>query len=267
MELKYYQVDTFTDKLFGGNPAKVVQLERWLDDELLQNIARENAVDATSFFVINENDIEVKWFTPDLELDLCGHATLATAHVLIELLGFDKNTITFSSISGPLYVEFEKGFYVMNLPERKPVKAKLPDFIKDSLNKQPKEVLKSRDYILVYENESDVRNIKINKNTFDKENIDPGGVAITAKGDHSDFVSRFFIPQATIFEDPVTGSLHASLTPYWSETLGKKEMIAFQLSSRTGNLYCTNLKDRVLIAGRAKTYSEGIIKLDTTMYN
>ncbi|WP_394751078.1 PhzF family phenazine biosynthesis protein [Spongiimicrobium salis] len=262
MELKYYQVDTFTDQLFGGNPAKVVQLERWLDDALLQNIARENAVDATAFFVIHENDIALKWFTPDLELDLCGHATLATAHILIQRAACDKKTIEFSSKSGKLYVEFENDLYVMNLPRRKPVKAKLPHFIKDALHQQPKEVLKSRDYILVYESESDVKNIKIDKNIFDKGNIDPGGVAITAKGDNSDFVSRFFIPQATIFEDPVTGSLHASLTPYWSQVLDKKEMIATQLSSRQGKLYCTDLDDSVLIAGKAKTYSEGIIKIE-----
>ncbi|MDY8137477.1 PhzF family phenazine biosynthesis protein [Aquimarina sp. 2201CG5-10] len=264
MELKYCQIDTFTDKLFGGNPAKVVQLEIWLEDELLQNIAKENSVDATAFFVIDGEDIELRWFTPDLELDLCGHATLATAHVLTEF-GFDRKTIEFNTKCGKLYVHVENDLYVMNLPQRKPVKAELPNFIKDSLNKQPKEVLKSRDYILVYEKENDVRNIKIDKNIFDKENIDPGGVAITAKGNEVDFVSRFFIPQATIFEDPVTGSLHASLTPYWSETLNKKEMIAFQLSSRQGKLYCTNLKDRVLIAGKAKTYSEGVIKLATTM--
>lgn len=261
MELKYYQVDTFTDESFNGNPAKVVQLKKWLNDELLQNIARENSIDATAFFVIKENDIELRWFTPDLELDLCGHATLATAYVLIGLVGFDKNTVKFSSKSGELSVYLKNDLYVMNLPRRKPVKAKLPNFIKDSLNKQPKEILKSRDYILVYENESDVSNIKIDKNIFDKENIDPGGVAITAKGDNSDFVSRFFIPQGTIFEDPVTGSLHATLTPYWSEVLNKKEMIATQLSSRKGRLYCTDLDSRVLIAGKAKTYSEGIIKI------
>lgn len=265
MELKYYQVDTFTDKLFGGNPAKVVQLEIWLEDELLQNIARENSVDATAFFVINGEDIELRWFTPDLELDLCGHATLAAAHILIELIGFDRKAIEFNTKCGKLFVHVENDLYVMDLPKRKPLKAELPNFIKDSLNKQPKEVLKSRDYILVYENESDVRNIKIDKNIFDKENIDPGGVAITAKGDEVDFVSRFFIPQATIFEDPATGSLHASLTPYWSEKLNKKEMIALQLSSRLGKLFCTNLNDRVLIAGKAKTYSEGIIKLATTL--
>lgn len=261
MKFNYYQIDAFTDQLFGGNPAKVVQLVEWLDDELLQSIAKENSVDATAFFINGEEDIPLRWFTPDLELDLCGHATLATAHVLRSVLGYDKKEMTFKTNSGPLYVHIENDMYVMNLPQRCPVKTELPNFIKESLSKQPKEVLKSRDYILVYENENDVRNIEIDKKIFDNENMDPGGVAITAKGDNSDFVSRFFIPQATIFEDPVTGSAHASLTPYWSNVLNKKEMSAIQLSARKGKLVCTNLEDRVLIAGKAKTYSEGVIDL------
>ena len=216
MRLNYYQIDAFTDKAFGGNPAKVVQLDEWLNDDLLQNIAKENAVDATAFFIYREDIIELRWFTPDLELDLCGHATLATAHVLATILGYDKSKIVFKTKSGDLYVHVENDMYVMDLPQRNPVKAELPNFIKESLNKQPKEVLKSRDYILVYETQQDVMNIEIDKSIFNEENIDPGGVAITAKGNNSDFVSRFFIPQATIFEDPVTGSAHASLIPYWA---------------------------------------------------
>ncbi|MDO5977905.1 PhzF family phenazine biosynthesis protein [Flavivirga spongiicola] len=261
MTLNYYQIDAFTDKIFGGNPAKVVQLNTWLEDRLLQNIARENSVDATAFFVNSGDVIELRWFTPDLELDLCGHATLATAHVLKTILGYDNTKITFYTKSGPLYVHVEKNMYVMDLPQRNPLKTELPDFIKASLNKQPKEILKSRDYILVYENENDVRNIKIDKNKFDQGNIDPGGVAVTARGNDSDFVSRFFIPQATIFEDPVTGSAHASLIPYWSHVLNKKEMTAIQLSARKGKLFCTSKKDRVLIAGKAKTYSEGTLRI------
>ncbi len=262
MELNYYQIDAFTDTIFGGNPTIVVQLTEWLNDSLLQNIAKENSVDATAFFINNENTIELRWFTPDLELDLCGHATLATAHALNSILDYGKNKITFNTKSGPLYVNVKNDQYEMDLPERDPVKVLLPDFIRDSLNKQPKEVLKARDYILVYENEDDVRNIKIDKNIFDQENIDPGGVAITAKGNDVDFVSRFFIPQATIFEDPVTGSSHASLTPYWSKVLKKSELSAMQLSARTGKLLCTSKKDRVLIAGNAKTYSEGTITIE-----
>lgn len=262
MKLNYYQIDAFTDKIFGGNPAKVVQLNEWLEDELLQNIAKENSVDATAFFIVNGDNIELRWFTPDLELDLCGHATLATAHVLTTILGFKKSKIIFNTKSGKLFVHAENERYVMDLPKRNPVKTELPNFIKESLNKQPKEVLKSRDYILVYETEQDVRSIKIDKSIFDKGNIDPGGVSITAKGDNSDFVSRFFIPQATIFEDPVTGSAHASLIPYWSNVLNKKEMSAIQLSARKGKLFCTSKEDRVLVAGKAKTFSTGTLWIE-----
>ena len=263
MKLNYYQIDAFTDKIFGGNPAKVVQLNEWLEDDLLQNIAKENSVDATAYFIYNSgDDIELRWFTPDLELDLCGHATIATAHVITTILDYSKEKIVFNTKSGQLYVHVENDMYVMDLPQRNPVKVELPNFIKASLNKQPNEVLKSRDYILVYETEQDVRDIKIDKSIFDKENIDPGGVVITSKGNNSDFVSRFFIPQATIFEDPVTGSAHASLIPYWSNVLNKKEMSAIQLSARKGKLLCTNKKDRVLIAGKAKTFSEGTLWIE-----
>ncbi len=261
MNLNYYQIDAFTDKIFSGNPAIVVQLNDWLDDMLLLNIARESSVDATVFFIDNGDSIELRWFTPDLELDLCGHATLATAHVLRTIIGYKKDKITFNTKSGQLYVHYENDMYVMDLPERNPVKSKLPEFIQKALSKQPKETLKSRDYILVYENENDIKNTQIDKKIFDTENIDPGGVAVTAKGNNSDFVSRFFIPQATIFEDPVTGSAHASLTPYWCKVLNKREMSAIQLSTRTGKLFCTHKKNRVLIAGKAKTYSEGIIRI------
>ncbi|WP_237274562.1 PhzF family phenazine biosynthesis protein [Tenacibaculum ovolyticum] len=257
MTLNYYHVDAFTDKIFGGNPAIVVELDEWLDDELLQNITKENSVDATAFFIQKEEEIELRWFTPDLELDLCGHATLATAHVLRTVNAHKNNTITFNTNSGYLHVHFKNDMYVMDLPKREPIKTELPSFIKKSLSKQPKEVLKSRDYVLIYDNEEDVKNIEIDRAFFDSENIDPGGVIITSAGNSSDFVSRFFIPQATIFEDPVTGSAHASLIPYWSKKLNKKDMLAIQLSARKGELFCTDHGDRVLISGKAKTYASG----------
>ena len=258
---EYAHIDAFTNELFHGNPAIVVKLEHWPDDKVLLNIAKENAVDATAFFIINTNDIHLRWFTPDLELDLCGHATLATSHALKEIFGYTKSKIKFKTISGNLFVSIKDDMYSMDFPERMPVPVELPEFISKAVNKQPLEVLKSRDYILVYDSETDVREIKIDKKIFDTTNIDPGGVVITAKGNNSDFVSRFFIPQATIFEDPVTGSAHASLIPYWSKVLHKKEMVAKQISQRGGELFCTNLGDRVLIAGRAKTYSTGTLNL------
>jgi len=259
MKLELYQVDAFTDKLFGGNPACVVPLEEWLPDELILNIAKENAVAETAFFVANKNDFHLRWFTPEFEMDLCGHATLATAHVIKSIHNYPGDEIIFQSNSGELRVTVSNNLYTLDFPSRKPEPASLPAFIKDSLDRQPVEVLKSRDYVLVYASEEDVRQIKIDRQVMDKVNIDPGGVIVTAKGNSVDFVSRFFTPQASIFEDPVTGSAHCSLIPYWSEKLEKKEMIAMQLSDRVGKLFCTNKNGRVLIAGYAKTYAAGYL--------
>jgi PhzF family phenazine biosynthesis protein len=259
MKLELYQVDAFTDKIFGGNPACVVPLKQWLADELLLKITQENAVAETAFFVDNGDKIHLRWFTPEIEMDLCGHATLATAHVLKTILNYQKDKIIFNTLSGDLIVTVNNDSYTLDFPSRKPAAAVLPDIIKHSLSKQPTAVLKSRDFVLVYENESDVRNIKIDRQTFDQINLDPGGVIITAKGDNCDFVSRFFTPQASIMEDPVTGSAHCSLIPYWSEQLGKKELFALQLSDRIGTLYCIDKGERVLIKGKARTYSAGMI--------
>lgn len=259
MTLPLYQIDAFTDHTFGGNPACVVPLEQWLPDEILLKITQENAVAETAFFVDKGDHIHLRWFTPDIEMDLCGHATLATAHVLKTILHYPKDTIRFHTLSGELTVTTEKDTYTLDFPSRKPVAANLPDIIKQALNIQPIEVLKARDYVLVYEKETDIRNIRIDRQTFDQINLDPGGVIITAKGANCDFVSRFFTPQSTILEDPVTGSAHCSLIPYWSEKLNKKELFALQLSDRVGTLYCTDLGDRVLIKGKAITYSEGRI--------
>ncbi|SFD23153.1 phenazine biosynthesis protein PhzF family [Chitinophaga sp. CF118] len=259
MKLELYQVDAFTNKTFGGNPACVVPLKQWLADDLLLKIALENAVAETAFFVDNGDKIHLRWFTPEIEMDLCGHATLATAHVLKTILNYQNDTITFNTLSGDLIVTVDKDLYTLDFPSRKPVTAELPEIIKHSLSKQPTAILKSRDFVLVYEHESDVRDIKIDRQTFDQINLDPGGVIITAKGDNCDFVSRFFTPQASILEDPVTGSAHCSLIPYWSEQLQKKEMSALQLSDRIGTLYCIDKGDRVLIKGKAKTYSAGFL--------
>lgn len=259
MKLDLFQIDAFTDNVFGGNPACVVPLESWLSDELLFKIAKENAVPETAFFIINENKVHLRWFTPDVEMDLCGHATLASAYVLKEILKYPHDRIVFKTLSGDLTVSVEDGLYTLDLPSRMPIKAELPQIIKDSLNIQPQQVLKDRDYVLVYGTEADIRDIKINRQIFDQINLDPGGVVVTAKGDNCDFVSRFFTPQASILEDPVTGSAHCSLTPYWSEQLNKKEMNAKQISERGGQLICVDKGDRVLICGRAKTYSQGTL--------
>lgn len=257
MKFALYQIDAFTETLFGGNPACVVPLADWLPDELLLKIARENAVAETAFFVEKGDRFHLRWFTPDLEMDLCGHATLAAAHAIISILNYPRQQIIFDTLSGELVVHVQDDLYSLNFPSRMPIPSVLPDIIKESLSKQPIEVLKSRDYVLVYETEQDIKELKINRSVFDTINLDPGGVVVTAKGNECDFVSRFFTPQASILEDPVTGSAHCSLIPFWSERLNKKEMLAHQLSERKGVLYCKDLGDRVDIAGKAKTYSIG----------
>lgn len=257
MKHTIYQIDAFTDRVFGGNSACVVPLENWLPDEILLKIAKENAVAETAFFVNKGDKIHLRWFTPEIEMDLCGHATLASAHCLSTIMKYDKEKIFFETLSGELIVEVENGLYKMDLPSRMPIADILPSTISKSLNIQPQEILKSRDYVLVYQNETEIRNIKIDRQLFDQINLNPGGVIVTAIGDNCDFVSRFFTPQASILEDPVTGSAHCSLVPFWSKRLNKKELYAQQVSDRIGKLYCEDRGDRIIISGQAKTYSVG----------
>lgn len=262
--VKLYQVDAFTDTLFHGNPAGVCVLDKWLPKDVLQKIAAENYLPETAFFVPLEKPghFDLKWFTPDIEMDLCGHATLASAHVLFQHLNFNQQQITFHSNSGELVVKHKGTRIMLDFPSRIPVKAELPETIVKGLGRNPIEVWKSRDYIVVYEDEAVIRNFTPNESILNEINLDPGGIIITAKGNDVDFVSRFFTPQATIFEDPVTGSAHCSLIPLWSNKTGKKELIALQVSKRGGKLWCEDAGDRVLISGEAKTYLEGFITID-----
>lgn len=262
MKLDLYQIDAFTNRVFGGNPACVVPLKEWLPNNVLLQIAKENAVAETAFFVPKGKRFHLRWFTPDIEMDLCGHATLATAHAIKSILKFEENNIVFETLSGDLTVTTDDELYTLDFPSRMPVPVDLPETISQSLSIQPKIVLKSRDYVLVYESEEDVKNIKINRSIVDQINLDPGGIIITAKGNNSDFVSRFFTPQSTHFEDPVTGSAHCSLIPYWTKELNKSELEALQLSERIGHLYCKNKGERVEISGHAKTYSIGHCWID-----
>ncbi|MDC1168357.1 PhzF family phenazine biosynthesis protein [Flavobacteriaceae bacterium] len=255
--LDLYQVDAFTNSIFEGNPACIVPLPSWLPDEILLKITQENAVAETAFFVAKENKFHLRWFTPEIEMDLCGHATLATAHCLKTILKYPSNNIVFETASGDLTVTVQDDFYFLDFPSRMPVPAALPELIEKSLNIPPKAVYKSRDYVLVYDTEQDIKNIKINRQIFDQINLGTGGVIVTSKGTSCDFVSRFFTPQASILEDPVTGSAHCSLTPLWAKKLHKKELTAQQLSKRKGILNCTEKNDRVIISGQAKTYSIG----------
>ena len=257
MKLDIYQINAFTKSTFGGNPACVIPLKNWLPDKTLLKIAKENAVAETAFFIDKGNKIHLRWFTPEIEMDLCGHATLATAHCLKSILNYPNNKITFETLSGDLTVTKKNDLYHLNFPSRIPHLSELPELIKKSLNILPKEVFKSRDYLLIYNNEQEIENIKINKQLFDQINLDPGGVIVTSKGDNCDFVSRYFTPQASILEDPVTGSAHCSLIPFWSYRMNKKELLAIQISKRQGKLFCKDKGDRVIVSGHAKTYSIG----------
>jgi PhzF family phenazine biosynthesis protein len=261
MRLPIFQVDAFTDKVFGGNPAAVCPLEHWLADDVMQRIALENSVAETAFFVPLNGGFEIRWFTPEIEMDLCGHATLAAAHVLARHLDFASPDILFQSKSGELTVTVDEKLLTLDFPARKPEPSEAPQVVLDAIQHRPVEVLRSRDYVLVFEDEETVRRLEPNQSILDQINLDPGGVVVTARGKEVDFVSRFFTPQGSIFEDPVTGSAHCSLIPYWSEKLGKDSMLALQLSPRVGKLYCKNMGQRVLISGEAVTYLEGTVTI------
>lgn len=259
MRLPLFQVDAFADKVFGGNPAAVCVLDRWLPDDVMQKIAMENSVAETAFFTSRDNRFEIRWFTPEIEMDLCGHATLAAAHVIVRHLHPCLTSLTFHSKSGALTVTAENEMLTLDFPSRPPTLSHAPQIILDAIQVMPVEVMKSRDYIFVFENEDVIRRLKPNQSLLNQINLDPGGVIVTAPGRDVDFVSRFFTPQASIFEDPVTGSAHCSLIPYWRTRLGKESMVALQLSPRVGKLVCRDLGDRVLISGKAVTYLEGSI--------
>lgn len=259
MKLQIYQVDAFTNKLFGGNPAAVVPLENWLSDEQMQKIAAENNISETAFYIKKDNHFEIRWFTPGLEIDLCGHATLATAHILFTEFGYQSDIINFATVkAGNLTVQKSGSTYTLNFPSRPPIPTTTPPGLIEALGcPLPIEVLKSRDHMLVFESEEDVENINPDFSALVKLPIN--GVIVTSIGRESDFVSRFFIPSAGINEDPVTGSTHCNLIPYWADKLNKNELHAFQISSRRGELWCNYLGDRVLMAGNAVTYLKGEI--------
>ncbi len=261
MRLQIFHVDAFTDQVFSGNPAAVCPLQHWLKDETMQKIAMENMLAETAFFIPVAGGFAIRWFTPDIEMDLCGHATLASAHVIGRHLFPGTKEILFQSRSGELKVEVGKKFITLNFPARDPEPAQAPQIILDGFPIKPTEVLKARDYMLVYEDEDTVRNMKPNRTVLDQINLDPGGIILTAPGKDVDFVSRFFTTQSTNFEDPVTGSAHCTLIPYWSKRLDKKSLEAFQVSARGGRLSCANAGERVLIAGEAVTFMEGWINL------
>jgi PhzF family phenazine biosynthesis protein len=261
MKYKLYQVDAFTDRLFGGNPAAVCPLAEWLSDDLLQKIAMENNLAETVFYVRQDDRYEIRWFTPTVEVDLCGHATLAAAFVLFHWEGHSGDVIYFySSRSGALSVSRSSDLLTLDFPVDVFHQIPVSNEVLSCFDKQPLEAYKGKtDYMLVYEKESDIRDIRPHFEAIAA--LEARGLIITAKGEQVDFVSRFFAPQSGILEDPVTGSAHTTLTPYWSEKLNKAEMSAIQLSERKGYLKCKFLGSRVGISGQAKLYLAGEIYL------
>lgn len=258
MNLTIYQVDAFTKEVFKGNPAAICPLDNWLDAELMQKIALENNLSETAFFVKKDDVYQIRWFTPTYEIDLCGHATLASAFVIFDILKREENFIKFHSHkSGTLTVEKKDDLLILDFPSRPPVACDAPNGLIEAIGKAPKEILKSRDYFLVYENEQEIA--AINPNFTELLKIPTHAVIVTARGDNSDFVSRFFAPEVGVFEDPVTGSAHCNLIPYWTEKLGKTELFAKQISARGGELFCKLAGDRVKIGGNAVLYLKGEI--------
>ena len=258
MSLEIFQVDAFTNKIFGGNPAAICPLESWLEADLMQKIALENNLSDTAFYVKKDEVYEIRWFTPTFEIDLCGHATLAAAFVIFEILKTEENLVRFHSYkSGELSVEKHDDRLILDFPARPVEQCEIPDGLIEAIGKTPKEVLKARDYFLIYENEREILDIAPN---FSKLlEIDAHGFIVTAKGETADFVSRFFAPEVGVFEDPVTGSSHCNLIPYWAGKLGKTKLSAKQVSARGGELFCELKGDRVKIGGNAVLYLKGEI--------
>jgi len=260
MKLTIYQVDAFAEKVFEGNPAAVVPLKNWLPDDTMQKIALENNLSETAFFVPIENGFQIRWFTPLAEVDLCGHATLASAHVIFNYLNCNKNEISFQSRSGILKVKKEQNLIVLNFPASKLSEIEIPENLLSAFNTQAKKCIKGRDdLMLVFDKEEDILNLKPDFQKIVQSKT--RGIIATSKSDKFDFVSRFFAPAVGVNEDPVTGSAHTMLIPFWSGELGKSELIAKQVSMRGGILHCKNLGERVEIGGKAVNYLVGEIMI------
>ena len=256
MQLPIYQVDAFTSRLFGGNPAAVCPLDSWLPVATMQAIAAENNLSETAFIVPHDGEFAIRWFTPKLEVSLCGHATLAAAHVIFEFIAPERERVTFDSQSGPLHVARRGEELELDFPAEVPQASETLPALTAALGRAPTAVLHSRYPMAVFETEADVRALEPDFQALEEFQW----VLVTAPGDEVDFVSRFFAPGAGIAEDPVTGSAHCMLTPYWSERLGKHGLSARQISERGGVLTCEQRGERVAIRGAARTYLEGHIR-------
>lgn len=269
MKLNIYQVDAFADEVFKGNPAAIMPLDSWIDDALMQSISFENNLSETAFFVRNEGRgagyYDLRWFTPEAEVDLCGHATLASSHVIWTHLGETADTLTFATRSGDLIVtRGENGFLEMNFPTQRPDKRVEVSGLAEFLGVEPVEVFETSSLMAVLPSENDVRNLDFEISGLaaavapDHE----AALIVTAPGsDGVDCVSRFFVPSAGIDEDPVTGSIHTSIVPYWADKLGKKDIVACQASRRGGILYCTDASERTIIRGRCADFMIGVVSI------
>jgi predicted PhzF superfamily epimerase YddE/YHI9 len=259
MQLTMYQVDAFTESVFGGNPAAVCPLKTWLSDDLMLLIAAENNLAETAFFVEEGEGFRLRWFTPTSEVDLCGHATLASADVIFRQMEYKGATIRFQTRSGLLNVQRSGALYSMDFPATTPIECAPPEALLEGLGHRPRRVLKAFDYIAQFESEAAVRSLKPD---FAKlAQLELRGVCVTAPGIDCDFVSRFFAPKVGINEDPVTGSAHCELAPLWSQLLGKTKLEGIQVSPRSGKVLCELRTDRVVLSGRAAHYMTAQISI------
>lgn len=256
--MKYFVIDTFTTERYHGNPAGVCVMEQWLSDDRMQKIAFENNLAETAFLVQNEDHYDLRWFTPEVEIDLCGHATLASAYVLMNYIDPSRKKISFHTMSGVLTVSNEGELYLMDFPSRMPVACDKPLLLEQALNTKVLETYQYRDLVVVIQDADTLAKLQPDYSLF-KQLKEFFGIIVTAKGEDCDFVSRYFAPNAGITEDPVTGSAHSTLIPFWSERLAKDTMTAKQLSPRGGEIFCKNLHGRVEIGGKAVVHLKGEI--------
>lgn len=260
MELDIYQIDAFTDRRFAGNPAAICPLASWLPDATMQAIAMENNLSETAFFVPQENEFAIRWFTPATEVNLCGHATLASAYVIFHYLQPERQKITFYSASGPLQIERNNHEIRLDFPALPITPCCIPPAMLEGLNIKPIAACTSKDYLAIFETEEQIRELEPDYKILSE--LDRRGLIVTAPGNKVDFVSRFFVPNVGVAEDPVTGSAHCALTPYWAQHLNKTTFHARQLSKRGGDLRCELHGDRVYLFGNAVPYLRGKITID-----
>ncbi|MAM69766.1 MAG: isomerase [Gammaproteobacteria bacterium] len=259
MKLTLYQIDAFTDRVFSGNPAAVIPLDKWLDDKLMQSIAAENNLSETVFFVAEKDGFRIRWFTPTVEVNLCGHATLASAFVLFNELDYPDEEIIFYSKSDELRVSKDKDLLMLDFPVQKPEPCPLPEVLLEAIGVEPLACLRNIDFVLVYEREQTIGRIAPRHELIRESGA--RGVIVTAPGTEHDFVARFFASGTGIDEDPVTGSAYTELVPYWAERTGQRNFRARQMSKRGGELQLELRGDRVMIAGQAVKYLLGMIEV------